>query len=73
MIRSIFSELLGLFVDDEFLAVAILLLVLSTGILRYLGVIDPIATGILLVLGLPGILIIGVMLTLRRFRASSQR
>lgn len=66
MIKGIWSELVGLFVDDEFLAIAIVALVMSVGILRYLEIIDPVLGGAGLVIGLPAILIAGVVRTLRR-------
>ena len=66
MIKGIWAELVGLFVDDEFLAIAIVALVIGIGVLRYLDIIDPVIGGAGLVVGLPAILIIGVIRTLRR-------
>ena len=67
MIKGIWSELVGLFVDDEFLAIAIVALVMGVGVLRYLEIVDPVVAGAGLVIGLPAILIAGVVRTLRRF------
>ena len=66
MIKGIWAELVGLFVDDEFLAIAIVALVIGIGVLRYLEIIDPVIGGAGLVIGLPAILISGVIRTLRR-------
>ncbi|NCV00183.1 MAG: hypothetical protein EBV53_03215 [Proteobacteria bacterium] len=66
MIKGIWAELVGLFVDDEFLAIAIVALVIGIGVLRYVEIIDPVIGGAGLVIGLPAILIIGVIRTLRR-------
>ena len=66
MIRGIWAELVGLFVDDEFLAIAIVALVIGIGVLRYVDIIDPVIGGAGLVIGLPAILIACVVRTLRR-------
>lgn len=66
MIKGIWAELVGLFVDDEFLAIAIVALVIGIGVLRYLEIIDPVIGGAGLAIGLPAILIAGVIRTLRR-------
>ena len=65
MIKGIWAELVGLFIDDEFLAIAIVALVIGIGVLRYLEIIDPVIGGAGLVIGLPAILIVGVIRTLR--------
>ncbi len=67
MIKGIWSELVGLFVDDEFLAIAIVTLVMGVGILLYQEIADTVVGGAGLVIGLPAILIAGVVRTLRRF------
>jgi len=66
MIRGIWAELVGLFVDDEFLAIAIVALVIGIGVLRDVDIIDPVIGGAGLVIGLPAILVAGVIRTLRR-------
>ena len=65
MTKGIWAELVGLFVDDEFIAIVIVALVIGIGVLRYLEIIDPVIGGGL-VIGLPAILIVGVIRTLRR-------
>ncbi len=66
MIGSLIKEILGLFVDDESLAVGILALVgLAGGITLLPWAGKPIA-GLILVIGLPAALVASVLRTLKR-------
>lgn len=60
-------ELLGLFVDDEFLAAAILVVVAAAAALALAGV-APWLVGVLMTVALPATLAAGVARTVRRAR-----
>ena len=61
-------ELIGLFVDDEFLAAAILVAVAIAAAITLSGVAPPWLAGVLLTVALPAALIAGVVRTVRRAR-----
>jgi hypothetical protein len=65
MIVSILKEIIGLFVEDEFLALAILGVVAIAGALAF-SAIPKAACGIVLVIALPLVLVMSVLRTLRR-------
>lgn len=65
-LRLVWRELVGLFVDDEFLALAVLAVVVVAAALAGRGA--PAATGIVLVAGLPGVLLASVFRGSRRKR-----
>jgi hypothetical protein len=66
MIRSVLKELIGLFVDDEFLALAILAVVAIVGVLAFSGIVSKASCGLALVIALPLVLVLSVLRTLRR-------
>ena len=66
MIGSIIKEILGLFVDDEILAIGILAIVAAAAATAFTQWAGPTVAPLVLVIGLPAILIADVMLTLRR-------
>ena len=66
MIGSIIKEIVGLFVDDEILAIGILAIVGAAAAIAFTPRAGPTAAALVLVIGLPAILIADVMLTLRR-------
>lgn len=57
----ILKELFGLFVDDGFLALAVLIAIVVIGGASLLGWLTGAVTGLLLVIAVPGILIISVV------------
>jgi hypothetical protein len=63
MIGEIARQLVGLFVDDEFLAVAILATVAVAGALAFFGVSPTWLAGLMLTLALPGALALSVLLS----------
>jgi len=65
MIASVLKEILGLFVDDEVLALAVLAVVAIVGALAFSGMSKGVC-GLVLVIALPLVLIISVLRTLRR-------
>ena len=62
------KELIGLFVDDEFLAAAILVVVATAAALALYGAAPPWVVGILLTVALPAVLVAGVVRTVRQAR-----
>ena len=68
MIGSIFKELLALFIDDEFLALAILLCCGGISLLALGELISPLVTALLLLITLPAVLVASVMRGVRRAR-----
>jgi hypothetical protein len=66
MIGSIIKEILGLFVDDEILAIGILAIVGLAAAITLMQWGGPAVAALVLVIGLPAILIADVLLTLRR-------
>jgi hypothetical protein len=66
MIHSALKELIGLFVDDEFLALAIMAVVAIAGVLAFSDMVSKAACGLVLVIALPLVLVISVLRTLRR-------
>jgi hypothetical protein len=60
------KELIGLFVDDEFLAAAILVVVAGAAGLALSGVAPTWLAGVLLTVALPAALVAGVLRTVRR-------
>jgi hypothetical protein len=72
MIGEIVKQLIGLFVDDEFLAVAILAIVAVAGALAFLGVSTWLA-GLILTLILPAALASSVLRSVWRARRLDRR
>jgi hypothetical protein len=68
MIRAIVAQLIGLFVDDEFLAAAILAAVALASALALPAAAPPWVAGLLLTLALPGALAASVLHGVRRAR-----
>jgi uncharacterized membrane protein len=66
MIGSIIKEILGLFVDDEILAIGILAIVGAAAAIAVTPWAGPPFAALVLVIGLPAILVADVILTLRR-------
>jgi len=62
-LRSIGRGIIGLFVDDEFLAVTVLVLVSAVIILVKVFDLLPLAAGVLLLIGCVSILLISVVRT----------
>jgi hypothetical protein len=71
MIGVALKEVLGLFVEDEFLAAGILVVVALVGLLVWADVFSTDVTGLILVLALLGVLVAGVLRTVARQRGSS--
>jgi hypothetical protein len=71
MIGALFKELIGLFVDDEFLALAILAAVAVFALLKFSDIVSETLSGLVLVIALPLVLVVGVLRTLRRGRRRS--
>lgn len=68
MIGEIVKQLIGLFVDDEFLAVAILAIVAVAGTLAFVGVSPTWLAGLILTLALPAALAASVLRSAWRAR-----
>ena len=66
MIGPILKEILGLFVDDEILAIGILAIVGAAAAIAFTAWGGPTVAALVLVIGLPAILVADVLLTLRR-------
>ena len=66
MIGSIIKEIVGLFVDDEILAIGILAIVGAAAAIAFAPWGGPTVAALFLVIGLPVVLVADVMLTLRR-------
>ena len=65
---AIVTQLIGLFVDDEFLAVAILVVVAAASALALTAAAPPWVAGLLLTLALPAALAASVVRSTRRTR-----
>jgi len=63
LLSAAIREIVGLFVDDEFLALATLLVVGSAAILVNVLAATPLAAGIMLLVGCLAVLVIGVLRT----------
>jgi hypothetical protein len=59
----------GLFVDDEFLAVAILAVVAATAFLMLVVGVQPLRAGAVMIIGTVSVLVIGVWRTASRLRS----
>jgi hypothetical protein len=68
MIGAIAGQLIGLFVDDELLAVGILVVVAAVAVLTWVGAAPAWLAGLLLTVLLPATLAASVVRTLRRPR-----
>jgi hypothetical protein len=66
MIGSIIKEIVGLFVDDQILAIGILAIVGVAAAIAFMPWGGRTVAALVLVIGLPAILVADVMLTLRR-------
>jgi len=66
VVMQILREFLGLFVDDEFLALGILSVVAVTAVLMHVLDAQPLTAGAVLMAGLLLVLGIGVLRTVRR-------
>ena len=66
MIGSIIKEILGLFVDDEILAIGIFAVVGLAAAVALMSSGGPSLAALVLVIGLPAPLVADVLLTLRR-------
>jgi membrane protein YqaA with SNARE-associated domain len=70
VIREVMRGLVGLFIDDEFLAVSILAVVAATAAL-VLGVgVDPLMAGAALLIGNVTVLVVGATRTAKRRRGA---
>lgn len=72
MIGAIATQLIGLFVDDEFLAVGILVVVAAVALLTWAGAAPTWLAGLLLAVLLPATLVASVLRSLRRRAANSR-
>ena len=63
LLRASFREIVGLFLDDEFLAVAVLSVIAVAAVLTKLHVIAPLAVGAVLLAGSLGVLLTSVWRT----------
>ncbi len=68
MIGEIVKQLIGLFVDDEFLALAILAIIAVAGVLAFVGVSPTWLAGPILTLALPAALASSVLRSAWRVR-----
>jgi hypothetical protein len=68
MIEEIVKQTIGLFVDDEYLAAAILAAVAVAGALVFLGAAPIWFAGLMLTLAMPAALVAAVMRSVRRGR-----
>ena len=68
IILELLRACVGLFVDDEFLAVAILAVVAATAVLVLLVRVQPLLAGAVLIIGTVSVLAIGAVRTARRLR-----
>ncbi len=73
MIGEIVKQLIGLIVDDEFLAAAILAAVAVAGALAFLGVSPTWLAGLMLTLALPAALAFSVLRSAWRARRPERR
>ena len=65
MLSLIVRELVGMFVDDEFLAIAVLAVVAFAALLILVGM-PPLVAGVLLLLGSIAVMVISVIRTSRK-------
>jgi hypothetical protein len=63
LLRASFREVVGLFIDDEFLAVTVLIVVAVAAVLMKLHVVAPLAAGGVLLVGCLGVLLTSVWRT----------
>jgi hypothetical protein len=63
LLRASFREIVGLFLDDEFLAVAVLIVVGTAAVLMKLHVLAPLVAGGVLLVGCLGALLTSVWRT----------
>ncbi len=68
MIGEVVKQLVGLFVDDEFMAVGILVAVAVVALLTLLGVLPTWTAGLVLAVSLPSVLAASVMRSVQRAR-----
>ncbi len=68
MIGEIVKQLIGLFVDDEFLALTILAIIAVAGVLAFVGVSPTWLAGLILTLALPAALASSVLRSAWRAR-----
>ncbi len=68
MIGEIVKQLIGLLVDDEFLALAILAIIAVAGVLAFVGVSPTWLAGLILTLALPAALASSVLRSAWRVR-----
>ncbi len=73
MIGEIVKQLIGLIVDDEFLAAAILAAVAVAGALAFLGISPTWLAGLMLTLALPAALALSVLRSVWRARRPNRR
>jgi CBS-domain-containing membrane protein len=73
MIGEVVKQLVGLFVDDEFMAVGILVAVAVVALLTLLGVLPTGTAGLLLAVSLPSVLAASVMRSVQRARRTGPR
>jgi hypothetical protein len=69
LLRASFREIVGLFLDDEFLAVAVLIVVGAAAVLMKLQAIAPLAVGAVLLAGSLGALLTSVWRTAKGRRS----
>ena len=65
-LAAIVSEVIGLFVDDGWLAAAIVAVVALAGVIALLIPNASLAAGLVLLLGCPGVLVANVLAAVRR-------
>jgi len=63
LVNAVMREIVGLFVDDEFLALATLVVVGAAAILVNVVAAIPLAAGIVLLVGCLAVLVVGVLRT----------
>jgi predicted benzoate:H+ symporter BenE len=63
LLHASFREIVGLFLDDEFLAVAVLIVVGAAAVLTRLQAVAPLAVGAVLLAGCLGVLLMSVWRT----------
>jgi hypothetical protein len=63
LLHASFREIVGLFLDDEFLAVAVLIVVGAAAVLMRLQAVAPLAVGAVLLAGCLGVLLMSVWRT----------
>jgi predicted benzoate:H+ symporter BenE len=63
LLHASFREIVGLFLDDEFLAAAVLIVVGAAAVLMRLQAVAPLAVGAVLLAGCLGVLLMSVWRT----------